>query len=476
MNEHTSLLRGIPKVDELLGHPLLAGCAHTPHRRTQAVRETLDGLRRSVLEGGCTRIPTPDALAQAVLRRLERGAVPSLRPVLNATGIVLHTNLGRAPLGEQVIRQVVAAAEGYSTLEYNLGAGSRGSRYAHVEGLLAQLTGAEEALVVNNNAAAVLLILSALTKGGEVVLSRGELVEIGGSFRVPEVMEQSGSRLVEVGTTNKTHPRDYENAITPDTKALLKVHTSNFKVVGFTQEVSLGELVEIGRRHSLPVLHDLGSGLLTRLEGCPMGGEPTVLESLAAGVDVLSFSGDKLLGGPQAGIILGRKALIQAMKKHPLTRALRVDKMTLAALEATLRLYLDPAAAREEIPTLAMLTASPEALEQKGERLLALLKAALPQGDFTLVETQGQVGGGSAPGELLPSFAVALESAAPSVTQLEERLRHTTTPVIGRIAKERLLFDVRTLVEADFPLLVGSLGEALAGETSTGEQMGGMGL
>ena len=351
--EQQDMLRAIPKVDELLGmEPLQALAEQTPAPALrEAVREELEALRRRILAGDTDHIPNREDLCAAVCRRAREASLPSLRGVVNGTGVTLHTNLGRACLSRRAVEAVVAVAGGYSTLEYDVDAGRRGSRHSHVEALLCAVTGAEGAMVVNNNAAAVLLILSALGKGGEVITSRGELVEIGGSFRVPDIMVQCGCALREVGTTNKTHLSDYERAITPETRALLKVHTSNYKIMGFTESVPLAELVALGRERGLPVIEDLGSGSLVDLEQFGIHGEPTVQQSVQAGVDIISFSGDKLLGGPQAGIIIGRKDYIETLKKHPLARALRVDKMTLAALRETLYAYTDPAMAVREIPT-----------------------------------------------------------------------------------------------------------------------------
>ena len=373
--EQQDMLRAIPKVDELLGmEPLqaLAGQMPAPALR-EAVREELEALRRRILAGDTGHIPNREDLCAAVCRRAREASLPSLRGVVNGTGVTLHTNLGRACLSRRAVEAVVGVAGGYSTLEYDVDAGRRGSRHSHVEALLCAVTGAEGAMVVNNNAAAVLLILSALGKGGEVITSRGELVEIGGSFRVPDIMVQCGCALREVGTTNKTHLSDYEWAITPETRALLKVHTSNYKIMGFTESVPLAELVALGRERGLPVIEDLGSGSLVDLEQFGIHGEPTVQQSVQAGVDIISFSGDKLLGGPQAGIIIGRKDYIETLKKHPLARALRVDKMTLAALRETLYAYTDPAMAVREIPTLAMLAVPEHVLREKAELLCRAL-------------------------------------------------------------------------------------------------------
>lgn len=459
--EQQDMLRAIPKVDELLGmEPLqaLAGQMPAPALR-EAVREELEALRRRILAGDTGHIPNREDLCAAVCRRAREASLPSLRGVVNGTGVTLHTNLGRACLSRRAVEAVVGVAGGYSTLEYDVDAGRRGSRHSHVEALLCAVTGAEGAMVVNNNAAAVLLILSALGKGGEVITSRGELVEIGGSFRVPDIMVQCGCALREVGTTNKTHLSDYERAITPETRALLKVHTSNYKIMGFTESVPLAELVALGRERGLPVIEDLGSGSLVDLEQFGIHGEPTVQQSVQAGVDIISFSGDKLLGGPQAGIIIGRKDYIETLKKHPLARALRVDKMTLAALRETLYAYTDPAMAVREIPTLAMLAVPEHVLREKAE----LLCRALADRGVTArtVPAQDQVGGGSVPTQLLPAWAVAIDPGRLTVDGLEAALRRRERPIIGRITHEQYLLDTRTLWESDFDYIAEAAAEVI---------------
>ena len=454
MNE---LLRKIPKVDELLRSPALAADvrAHGEHAVTEAIRASLEELRRGILEGRVEAMPEREALLRQLRDRIARAALPSFRGVINGTGIILHTNLGRACLSEKAAQAVCEAAKAYSNLEYDLETGKRGSRYSHVEAILCRLTGAEAALVVNNNAAAVLLVLSALTQGGQVIVSRGELVEIGGSFRIPEIMESCGAQLKEVGATNKTHLYDYERAINEQTRALMKVHTSNYRIIGFSETPRLSELVALGHSRGVPVIEDLGSGSLLELNRFGIHDEPSVRDSVRAGVDVVSFSGDKLLGGPQAGIILGKKKYLDILKKHPLNRALRVDKMTLAALEATLRSY--EAGAPEEIPVIAMLSADPGQLREKAERLAALLAGA---GVSTqIVPTEGRVGGGSVPNHSLPSYAVAFGG---DVNALEERLRRGLRPIVGRIHEGRYLLDVRTLLESDFEVIAGALREAMA--------------
>ena len=451
------LLRKLPKIDDLLRSSVLEKLREEYPEQTIAdgARQVIADLRAGIVNGSVDSLPDEDVLLDRITKRIRAAARPSMHTVINGTGIVLHTNLGRACMSEKAAHAAYDAACRYSTLEYNVATGSRGLRYSHVESLICRLTGAESALVVNNNAAAVLLVLSAMTTGGQVPVSRGELVEIGGSFRVPEIMEACGAQLKEVGTTNKTHLFDYERAITPDTKALMKVHTSNYRIVGFTEKPSLSEMVELGHRYNLPVIEDLGSGCLVNLEQFGLHDEPTVQESIKAGVDVVTFSGDKLLGGPQAGIIVGKKQYLGMMKRHPLTRAMRVDKMTLAALEATLRSYAD--GIWNDIPTMAMLAASAVELKEKAGVLLEQLRQA--EVSAHLVAVEGQVGGGSVPTQTMPSWAVALEG---DVESLEKKLRLGENTIVGRIHDGKYLLDVRTIWVEDFPLIVRALKEAMA--------------
>ena len=452
MNEQ--LLRSLPRVDVLCQSPELAllRTEYGEKALVEAVRQVLSQLRQGILDGKIEALPAD--LHSRIREVLIRRSLPSLRPVINGTGIILHTNLGRACLSDRAAWAVYDVARQYTNLEYDIPSGSRGSRYSHVEDQLCRITGAESALVVNNNAAAVLLVLSALTQGGQVVVSRGELVEIGGAFRVPDIMEACGAQLKEVGTTNKTHLADYERAINENTRALMKVHTSNYRIVGFTETPSLSSLVELGHANGLPVIEDLGSGCLVNLNTFGIHDEPSVQDSLKAGVDIVSFSGDKLLGGPQAGIILGKKSYIDKLKKHPLTRAMRVDKMTLAALEATLSSYENDRS--EEIPVLSMLSASPEELKSKAALLSSMLASAGIRAD--VIPTEGRVGGGSAPNHSLPSYAVAL---AGDVNALEEKLRLGLHPIVGRIHDGLYLLDVRTLLEEEFPTIVEAVREAM---------------
>lgn len=451
------LLRKLPKVDELLRSQELAQLRTEmgDYAVTEGIRQEVDALRQGILAEQITALPDRDTLSQQIARRVRRESLPSFRSVINGTGIILHTNLGRACLSEKAAQAAADAARRYSNLEYNLQSGSRGTRYSHVEDILCRLTGAESALIVNNNAAAVLLVLSALTQGGQVIVSRGELVEIGGSFRVPEIMEACGAQLKEVGATNKTHLYDYERAIGPETKAIMKVHTSNYRIVGFSETPVLSELVALGHKRSLPVIEDLGSGSLLDLNRFGLHNEPTVQDSIRAGIDVVSFSGDKLLGGPQAGIILGKKRYVDILKKHPLSRAMRVDKMTLAALEATLHSYEN--GTEEEIPVIGMLAVSPTVLEQKALQLQNMLTSAGISAQVVPVE--GRVGGGSVPNQSLSSYAVALTE---NVNELEQKLRSGLRPIIGRIHNDAYLLDVRTLWEEDFPVIADAIREAMA--------------
>lgn len=465
-NELQQRLRRLPAVDRLLeaarGNPELDGTP--PALLTRAAREVVEAERRRLLSAALADAePPPIAvferrLADAV-RRLRR---PNLRRVVNATGVVIHTNLGRSLLAREALERVREAALHYTNLEYDLGQGKRGSRYTAVRDLICEITGAEDAMVVNNNAGAVLISLETLARGREVVVSRGDLVEIGGSFRIPEVMAKSGARLREVGTTNRTHLRDYEGAIGAETALLLKVHWSNYSIVGFTAQVPLAELVRLGRRHGLPVMEDLGSGTFIDFSRYGLLKEPTVQESVAAGADVVTFSGDKLLGGPQAGIIVGRAELIAAIRKNPLNRALRIDKLTLAALEGTLRLYRDEAEAVREIPTLRQLTQPEDALRPRAEALARRL-ASLgdPRLEATIARRSSKAGGGSLPLLDLPSPCVEVRLRGVSARHLETALRRAEPPVIARIEEEAVIFDLRTVLPADEEHIVAAVARIL---------------
>ncbi|MBI4494080.1 MAG: L-seryl-tRNA(Sec) selenium transferase [Chloroflexi bacterium] len=438
----SSPLRSLPSVDRLLQEEQVQALLRAYPRAlvTEAARHVLAQARAALLNGGQGHT-APAALAPLVETHLAATLRPPLRPVINATGVVIHTNLGRAPLSRAALQAMAEVALGYSNLEYDLEAGERGSRHEHAAAILRRVSGAEAALVVNNNASAVLLALQALAAGREVVISRGQLVEIGGGFRIPDVLRQSGARLVEVGTTNRTYAADYERAITSETALLLRVHSSNFRVIGFVHQPTLQELVEVGRRHNLPVLDDLGSGSLLDTARYGLAHEPMVQESVAAGTALVSFSGDKLLGGPQAGLLVGRADLIGQLKRHPLTRALRPDKLTLAALVATLGHYLREEAERE-IPVWRMLAQTPAQIGRRARRLGAALPAELVE--WRVVDGQSAIGGGSLPGETLPTRLLALTPNC-GIQTLAQRLRHATPPVVARIEHDRLVLDLRTV-------------------------------
>jgi L-seryl-tRNA(Ser) seleniumtransferase len=458
-------LRELPKVDDLLKRDDLAALTASYPRVLviDAVREAVEAVRASLLAGSDAAVDA-DAIAADAAERVAAAARPSLRRVINATGIVLHTNLGRAPLAPAAMEAVVEAAAGYSTLEYDTASGERGSRHAHVEALLTRLTGAEAAMVVNNNAAAVLLGLAGLAAGKDAIVSRGQLVEIGGSFRIPDIMRESGARMVEVGSTNKTRAADYERAITKDTGLLLKVHTSNFRLVGFTEEASVAELVALGATHGLPVFEDQGSGVLIDLAPFGLPDEPTIGASVAAGADLVSASGDKLLGGPQAGILVGKWHVIEKLKKHPLARALRIDKMTLAALEATLRLYLDPERAVREVPVLRMLVAPAEEMAVRAGRMACGISDSCGEAlAVTVREDVSRAGGGALPMADIPTHVVAISPRDVSVDEFEQRLRLGEPSVVARISEDRLLLDPRTLTEGEELEVVSAVARAICG-------------
>ncbi len=447
-------LRRLPSVDVVLR--LLAGrpeAREVPRPRlTAMVREALETERRRAAAGQGGPVGADDLVGR-IVETLARTGLFSLRPVINATGVVLHTNLGRALLSPLALDRISRIGAEYSNLELDLASKERGSRYAHVETLLRRLTGAEDALVVNNNAAAVLLALETLAHGREVIVSRGELIEIGGEFRIPDIMVRSGAVLREVGTTNRTHLRDYAEAVTPATALVLKVHTSNYRVVGFTADVASRELVELGRQRGLPVMEDLGSGCLIDLRPYGFPYEPTVPEVVAAGVDLVSFSGDKLLGGPQAGILVGRRDLVARLKKNPWNRALRIDKLTLAALEATLYAY-DAGRALDTVPTLRMLTEPLADVRRRAQRVLGRIPApARGRLGARVIEDHAQVGGGALPTVVLPTAAVALGRTPEAARGLDEALRRAEPPVVGRIVEDRLLLDCRTVLPAQVATL-----------------------
>ena len=451
------ILRRIPKIDEVLQQQPLFDFFEAKGASfvTDAARSVIDSLRQEILaltdetaENFDVERLTHSRVAAAVLALIDEEDQNNLIPAINATGTILHTNLGRAPLCKEAVENVMKVSRSYSNLEYDVKAGKRGSRHDIVSEILVELTGADDAMLVNNNASATMIVLSAMAAGKECIVSRGELVEIGGAFRIPDIMEQSGATLREVGTTNKTKSSDYENAINENTAALMKVHKSNYDIVGFTEEATLEQLVELGKKYDLPVIYDMGNGLMVDMSayGCD---EPNVPASLATGIDVMLFSGDKLLGGPQGGIIVGRDEYIKKMKKHPLARAIRVDKMTFAAMEETLKKYRDESVALRDIPVLSMISASEEKLKAKAEKLAELVAAECKDEAFNIeiVEVLDQIGGGSAPSVRLPGYAVAITSDEGTTKSLERRLRRYELPVVARIQHDQLLLCVRTIMD-----------------------------
>ncbi len=453
----------LPAVDRLIEIAKAETCFELVPQSVvlKAIRGVIDQGRRRILEGhgAFSKTDLSDAAVMTRVKEAVRQAMrPNLQRLVNATGVVIHTNLGRSLLADEALEHLAAVASRYSNLEYDLRAGKRGSRYAAVRDLLCEITGAEDAMVVNNNAGAVFLCLETLARDRQAIVSRGELVEIGGSFRIPDVMARSGAELREVGTTNRTHLRDYETAIGPATGLLLKVHCSNYSIVGFTAEVSLKELVALAGRYQVPVMEDLGSGTFVDFSRYGLMKEPTVQESVASGADLVTFSGDKLLGGPQAGIIVGRKTFVAQIRKSPLNRALRIDKLTLAALEATLRLYRDEERAVTRIPTLRMLTATEAAIAPRAEELARRL-AALgdPRLRTEIVGLPSKAGGGSLPLLELPSRCVRIEIEGVSPNALEQLLRSNDPPIVGRIDEEALVMDLRTIQDDEFPIIVSAL-------------------
>lgn len=454
-------------MDVLLEQEDIQSLIHRYSRETvmEAIHEETELLRARI--GSCKEEETGEVqqeiscLSERIRLSVERMHTPNMRMVINGTGTILHTNLGRAPISREHMAKLQDIVTGYSNLEYNLEEGRRGERYSHFEKLLCKLTGAEAAMAVNNNAAAVMLILSSMAKGGEVIVSRGELVEIGGKFRIPDVMEQSGATLVEVGTTNKTHYSDYEEAISEDTKALLKVHTSNYRIVGFTDTVTIDDLAPLAKEHDLPIIEDLGSGVLIDLSKYGLTYEPTVQDSIRRGADVVCFSGDKLLGGPQAGIIIGKKKYIDRMKKNQLTRALRIDKFTGTALELVLQEYLSEENAIQNIPVMRMITESLEEVTRRARSLGRMLKNAHLAAEISTASCESQIGGGSLPLERIPSMAVTIKPVKMSVPSLEEAMRHTRVPIIPRTVNDTIYLDVRTIGSGQFKQIVEMLGELL---------------
>jgi len=452
--ERQKKLSHLPQVDECLrseyGRTWLS---NYPRRIVlRAIRDVIDAKRNEILRGGSPEIDL-DVISGEIEARIKDLHSFSLRPLINATGVVIHTNLGRSILCDRAISNMISMAGSYSNLEYDIDRGRRGKRYIHLKGILNELTGAEDSVVVNNNAAAVLICLDTFAKGREVIVSRGELVEIGGEFRIPEVMKAGGAILREVGTTNKTHLYDYENALSGNTALLLKVHRSNYRISGFTEEVGLDELVKLGRKFNIPVMADLGSGSMIDLAKYGIYGEPSVGEIVKTGVDLITFSGDKLLGGPQAGIILGKKWMIERIQKNPLLRAIRTDKTTLSALEATMMEYMDEEGAVRNIPTLRMLTEPVHQIKKRAIKLKRLLKGVDNLAIISVEEDKSRAGGGSLPEVDLPTHVVSIKPLKISVNDLEERLRKGEPPVIGRIRDDRLIVDMRTVQDKEIRTL-----------------------
>jgi L-seryl-tRNA(Ser) seleniumtransferase len=463
------VLRLLPSVDQMLRKPEVQDMMerHARATVTEVIRRVLQETRQSIIEGEYNSEISAEAIERRLVKvldeRLKKESQGKLVEVINGTGVVIHTNLGRSPVAERAVADLARLSGVYVNLEYDLESGGRGSRHDLVRDLLRSITGAEDCMAVNNNAAAVLLVLSAMASGREVIVSRGELVEIGGSFRVPEVMEQGGARLVEVGTTNKTYIEDYRRAINDNTGLLLKVNTSNYRICGFTRQVSREELTALGREFGIPAVEDLGSGMFVDLGEYGIGHEPTVQDSIRSGMDIVTFSGDKLLGGPQAGIIAGKKEYIGIIAKHPLARAVRVDRLTLSVLESTLRIYAEGEGVVERIPVLSMLTMPVDRLQRRAERLAELLAGIEPYAKIAIEMEYSQVGGGSLPLERIETRVLSVLPKSMTLNQLEEGLRMADTPVIGRIARDRFLVDVRTVFDHQLPVLAKMLRLVLSG-------------
>ncbi|MCR5481578.1 MAG: L-seryl-tRNA(Sec) selenium transferase [Clostridia bacterium] len=459
------LLRKLPKIDELLSmNEVKAFMEQMPREKlVDVLRNAIEAFRKDILEGKYDDSEKAGTFgAEAIISKIRESLTAarrkSLRPVINATGVVLHTNLGRSNLSEAAIEAVNSVACSYSTLEYDPSKGCRGSRHDHLEGIIKKITGAEAAMIVNNNAAATMLTMAAIGRGKEMIVSRGELVEIGGSFRIPDIMAESGAFLVEVGTTNKTHFSDYERKINENTAALLKVHTSNYKIIGFSEDVSVRELKGLAKKYDIPVIYDIGSGLMADLSDIGIL-EPSVKSGFDEGADVVLFSGDKLLGGPQAGIIAGKKKYIDMMKSHPLARVVRVDKMTIAAMEATLSEYYDPEDAKKNIPVLRMLTRSFDELKDGAEKLKTVIESKNAGYSCEIIEDEGLVGGGSAPGCTMKNAVVAVSHNDFTAAALDRLLHMGDLPIVARIRNDRLIFDLRTIKECEFNLIADRLAE-----------------
>lgn len=457
--DKNGLLRNLPKIDEVLKEDKLNHALSTSSRIIvlEAARKVTDVYREKLLKEEIKDY-TKEEIIEEILKEINKRSLSNLRKVINATGVIIHTNLGRSILCKEAIENVMNVSQSYSNLEYNLAKGSRGTRYEHIEELITKLTGAEAALVVNNNAAAVMLALNTLCNDKEAIVSRGELVEIGGSFRIPDVMKFSGAKLVDVGTTNRTHLYDYENCINENTGVLLKVHTSNFKILGFTESVSLEKMARLGSKYNIPVMEDIGSGTLIDFSKYGLSYEPTVQTSIRNGIDVVTFSGDKMLGGPQAGIIVGKKKYIDEMKKNQLTRALRIDKMILSALEGTLKMYLDENLAVEQIPTLYMILSDEKIHKERAYKLLEMLKKELNSTwELKVDRDYSMVGGGSMPEEKINTYVVKIKNSIYKPVQLEEMLRRNEPPIIIRISKDEIIIDLRTIYNKDFEMIVEAL-------------------
>ena len=454
-----AILRSIPNMNELLEDKKIREFQERigSEQLKKAIRNILEQVRSEIIEGKTENEIDENHLKERIRKQLEKLAKPDMKKVINATGTILHTNLGRAPISKEHIQQILCMASGYSNLEYDLNKGHRGERYSHFDELLCRLTGAEAVMAVNNNAAAVLLMLSALGRGKEAIVSRGELVEIGGKFRIPDVMEQSGTILKEVGTTNKTHLEDSEKAITEETGLILKVHTSTYQIGGFTESVEIERLAALGREHGIPVLADLGSGVLLSMEKYGLPHEPTVQEMIQAGVDLVSFSGDKLLGGPQAGIIVGKKKYMDILKKHPLTRALRIDKFTAAALELTLREYLNPENALSNLPALKMIAKTAEDTRKDANTLRQMLQEKELPFEVSVEPCESQVGGGAFPTANLKGYAVVLTCKQKKCQDIVDAMEQLPVPIICRCQKDQVILDVRTLEKEDMEIIVREL-------------------
>jgi L-seryl-tRNA(Ser) seleniumtransferase len=465
LSDKQKLLSSLPSVDEVIKSP--AGiewlCRFQRRIVLQGIRDVLAARRRAIVQGGPADIGQ-EILTGQIGERIQELSSFSLRPIINATGIVIHTNLGRSILSQKVLNNVAKVSAGYSNLEYEVEAGKRGQRHTHTIRLLKEITGAEDGLIVNNNAAAVLLCLNAMAKGKEVVVSRSELVEIGGSFRVPDVMAASGALLREIGTTNKTHMHDYTSAINENTGLILKVHQSNYKIIGFTDDVKIGELVSLGKKNKIPVMYDLGSGCLVDLKPYGIHTEPSVQDIIKTGVDILSFSGDKLLGGPQGGIIVGKKKYMEKIRKNPLARAVRIDKLAIAAFEATLMEYMDPENAIKEIPTLNMLLQKPEEIRTRAKKIASSLRKTISHEKIEVLKDISKAGGGSLPDAEFPTFVIAVRPERISVNELDYRLRRWSPPVISRIKGNSLILDARTIRPHEINILVKALASSLTAE------------